>query len=47
MRDGLSDYLAAQSWAEMLGLQVGQVNEARGVGELSKRQLSKNPHYTN
>jgi len=40
VRDGLADH-----WAEMLRLEVGQVNESVEVGCVPKDQLAKNPDY--
>jgi hypothetical protein len=40
-RDGLADH-----WAEMLRLEVGQVNESVEVGGVPKGQLAKNRGYT-
>ena len=41
VRDGLADH-----WAEILGPEIGQVNETREVGCLPEAQLAKNRHYT-
>jgi len=41
MRNRLADH-----WAEILGLKVGQVNEAGEVGYVPKGQLAINRHFT-
>jgi hypothetical protein len=41
VRDGLTDH-----WAEILGLEGGQVNESVEVGCIARSPLSKNRGYT-
>ena len=41
MRNGLADH-----WAEILGLEVGQVNEGEEVADVSERQLLLNHDFT-
>ena len=45
LRNGLSIALA-NHWAEILGPDLGQVNQGEKVGGFSARWMAKNPHFT-